>query len=75
MYPPTASAPLMPTSRAPEAVPRITLTSPRVRTASVSIATVWLTCEVGSVAPLMIPPYITCRNQAASTAPISWARI
>ena len=66
-------APLMPTLRAPEAVPRITLTSPMVRIPSVRMATSGLTSEVGSVAPLMIPPYIQFRNTAARMAPISSA--
>ncbi len=69
MYAPTAMAPLMPTLRAPDAVPRMTLTRPSVSTASVSTATVPSTCGAGSVAPLRMPPYIACRNSAARMAP------
>ena len=35
MYAPTAIAPMTPTFCAPDAVPRMTLTNPRVRTASI----------------------------------------
>ena len=38
MYPPTAMAPNSPTFCAPDAVPRMTLTRPSVRTASIHIA-------------------------------------
>ena len=40
MYPPTPRAPKTPRFWAPEAVPRMTLTSPRVRTVSIRNASV-----------------------------------
>ena len=40
-----------------------------------SIATQMLTRGAGSVAPLMMPPYIHCRTSEARIAPTSWARM
>ena len=74
MYPPTASADSGPTFWAPDAVPRIVLTSPRVRSASISIAWVPLIPGPGSVAP-SIPTRLSTaeRKRQAKVAPAIWA--
>ncbi|HYJ57283.1 MAG TPA: hypothetical protein VEX40_17540, partial [Mycobacterium sp.] len=53
-------------------MPRITLTSPRVSTASVGIATHRLTSGVGSVAPLRIPPYISVDHIPSVDGVAAW---
>ena len=47
----------------------MTLTRPSVRTASVRTATPWLTSGVGSVAPLMMPPYTSCEEDRGEDRP------
>jgi len=62
-----------PMLRTPDAVPKMTLTSPSVSMASVSMATHIPMCGVGSVAPLMILPYVHWSTSDARIAPASWA--
>ena len=63
-----------PTCWAPDAVPRITLTSPVVSTNSQTIAT-----ATGMPGPGRVRPALPCRpisaqsNSVASTAPMNWA--
>src|ERR1700738_2235287 len=69
MYPPTAIAALVPMFRAPDDVPRMTLTSPSVSTPSIATPTQSDTPEAGTVAPWLIPPIVHRRNRHARNAP------
>src|SRR5579871_4724677 len=74
MYPPTANAARVPTLWAREAVPRIVLTRPTVRTTSMENACRSVMPGPGSVAPRPpTRPKRAARNAAAPMAPISWA--
>ena len=63
-----------PTACAPDAVPRITLTSPAVRTASHSIAVIVEMPLPGRVSPaLPCLPISAHSSSVARTAPANWA--
>src|SRR3984885_7803059 len=73
-YPPTPSAPIVPTFCAAEAVPRITLTSPPVTAVSIRNACQLWYPGPGRVAPRCSTlPNTASRNRHASAAPTSWA--
>src|SRR5215471_14618831 len=74
MYPPTPNAASGPIACAPDAVPKITLTSPAVSTSSHSIAVVVEIPAPGRVSPaLPCLPISAHNNNVAKIAPRNWA--